>query len=497
MNKINKATKLFVSVMMVVSTLGVPIYSSRVVHAEDEIIAQDESINTKKVTFHIVDKNGNYVVGVNYHFQGTSQIDGVTDKDGPFELELPIGSYSLSFTPPEGSDLTLTVGHIDLEGDLARDSYVFTLYDDWTSGRARFHLSRNQVVGFDESTQEFQYESVPLPNEPYQIISNETSEVVDEGVSDEKGNIVSKVLNCSDQSIYSIKAGGYIAETGLGHGDDYSDVRFNLYGFYSYTYNLVDNETKKEIQTDDLYGVYLNKNIMNGDKIAVKKGTLISTFKYSDFSEAYWTILRNVQYQYMEDGYFIIKQIASGNGKNDDAIILMDDSSDSVTRTVYQNKIQVNATNGENQIIQGTSYILTQLDEDGNKINVYYEGKDQDVLNGFEPGTYLLEASADGYKSVSKEAEIKDSSDVQVIDVMLEKNEVVKPDQPSTDDKDNTGTTTKPDIPSTDDKTDTPSTPTTNVEVKTEGNVPTVSLDTNKEELVKILVESGALTKEE
>lgn len=65
------------------------------------------------------------------------------------------------------------------------------------------------------------------------------------------------------------------------------------------------------------------------------------------------------------------------------------------------------------------------------------------------------------------------------------------------DGKDNSGTTTKPDVPATDDKTDTPSTPTTNVEVKTEGNVPTVSLDTNKEELVKILVESGALTKEE
>lgn len=65
------------------------------------------------------------------------------------------------------------------------------------------------------------------------------------------------------------------------------------------------------------------------------------------------------------------------------------------------------------------------------------------------------------------------------------------------DGKDNSGTTTKPDVPATDDKTETPSTPTTNVEVKTEGNVPTVSLDTNKEELVKILVESGALTKEE
>lgn len=65
------------------------------------------------------------------------------------------------------------------------------------------------------------------------------------------------------------------------------------------------------------------------------------------------------------------------------------------------------------------------------------------------------------------------------------------------DDKDNNSSTTKPDVPATDDKTDTPSTPTTNVEVKTEGNVPTVSLDTNKEELVKTLVESGALTKEE
>lgn len=65
------------------------------------------------------------------------------------------------------------------------------------------------------------------------------------------------------------------------------------------------------------------------------------------------------------------------------------------------------------------------------------------------------------------------------------------------DDKDNNSSTTKLDAPSTDDKTDTPSTPTTNVEVKTEGNVPTVSLDTNKEELVKTLVESGALTKEE
>ena len=65
------------------------------------------------------------------------------------------------------------------------------------------------------------------------------------------------------------------------------------------------------------------------------------------------------------------------------------------------------------------------------------------------------------------------------------------------DDKDNNSSTTKPDVPSTGDKTDTPSTPKTNVEVKIEGNVPTVSLDTNKEELVETLVESGALTKEE
>ena len=499
MIKFNKATKLFVSAMMVVSTLSVPIYSLRVVHAEDETINSEESVRTKTMTFHIVDRDGNYVSGVHYEFSGSDHtsngpvyytFEGETT-DGPLVIEnMNYAYYSVRLTPPEDSELTNDAVSFTVD-NFSRDEYYFSLLEGYGGGIARLHLYQSKLIGFDS---DFEYEQVPLINQNYQIC-NSNGFAFAMGTTDDNGDLVSNVILYGK---YYVQVGNLKSKSFyIDRTDVYNDIDVSSNNFDAYYLQIFDPLTNNNISKnyERQYELVTVKDILNenGD-IIINKGQIITSglMFISDLCFGPMTF----PMEYVKDGYFAIKKVDSSTVE-DDSIILLDSNSRTIKKVLYKSKVQLNAKDNNNQVVQNVIYTLTKLDENGNKTNVYYEGKDQDVLKGFEPGTYLLEASAEGYKSISREVEIKDSSDVQVIDVMLEKNEVVKPDQPSTDDKDNTGTTTKPDIPSTDDKTDTPSTSTTNVEVKTEGNVPTVSLDTNKEELVKTLVKSGALTKEE
>lgn len=499
MIKFNKATKLFVSAMMVVSTLSVPIYSSRVVHAEDETINFEESVRTKTMTFHIVDRDGNYVSGVHYEFSGSDYtsngpvyytFEGETT-DGPLVIEnMNYAYYSVRLTPQEDSELTNDAVSFTVD-NFSRDEYYFSLLEGYGGGIARLHLYQSKLMGFDGN---FEYEQVPLINQNYQIC-NSNGFAFAMGTTDDNGDLVSNVILYGK---YYVQVGNLKSKSFyINRTDVYNDIDVSSNNFDAYYLQIFDPLTNNNISKnyERQYELVTVKDILNenGD-IIINKGQIITSglMFISDLCFGPMTF----PMEYVKDGYFAIKKVDSSTVE-DDSIILLDSNSRTIKKVLYKSKVQLNAKDNNNQVVQNVIYTLTKLDENGNKTNVYYEGKDQDVLKGFEPGTYLLEASAEGYKSISREVEIKDSSDVQVIDVMLEKNEVVKPDQPSTDDKDNSGTTTKPDIPSTDDKTDTPSTPTTNVEVKTEGNVPTVSLDTNKEELVKTLVKSGALTKEE
>lgn len=425
MIKFNKATKLFVSAMMVVSTLSVPIYSSRVVHAEDDTTTQDESVNTKTMTFHIVDRDGNYVSGVHYEFSGSDHtsngpvyytFEGETT-DGPLVIEnMNYAYYSVRLTPPEDSKLTNDAGGF-IVGNFSRDEYYFSLLEGYGGGIARLHLYQSKLIGYDE---DFKYEQVPLSNQSYQIC-NSNGFAFAMGTTDESGDLVSDVILYGN---YYVQVGNLKSNSFyIDHTDIYNDI--DVLGNNDKTYYLqvfdplTDNNISENYEGQ--YEIVVAKDILNenGDIIIHKGQNISSGYTMLDTSYLFFSS-RTFPMGYIQNGYFGIRK-KDTSIVEDDSIILLDLDSTTIKKVLYKSKVQLNAKDNNNQVVQNVIYTLTKLDEKGNKTNVYYEGQDQDVLKGFEPGTYLLEASAEGYKSVSKEVEIKDSSDVQVIDVMLEK----------------------------------------------------------------------------
>ena len=460
MNKLNKAIKLFVSAMMIVSPIGVLISSASVIHAEEKTSLQQnvtqngairlefkapvvtgfkngkftyEMRGVSDITFLVIARNPIYVDNELRYNEGDVVAMIGTDENGIAQTvdELPEGDYTVvqrdevdesgNYYVDEKDVITTTVRHAEIGHYKEEKTLVKEAWDEelWVENTKYICNDCNQefnmITIHDHIAEELENGGkgsyrTETTRQLYDIVHHEPEYetkqvwVVDKEAWDEE--LVS-APNKKDVTV----------------GQNTLSLDFyNSYKEYTIAVNSKDSLGNVLNTPYELYAQY-NVNDMYGHPI-IKAGELIATSHYDSATgmQIFDTKIPGDVY-YAFDNHYYVKAKGEAGLLNTDSVGYITTTGDTnkvVDMTLDCTKLKIEINKGEDANFDKVNYEL--ILEDDPSVSYVGEGGTNDIyLNNLVPGKYILHLKKLGYKDLIETVIINNVNNLHYFEYQMEK----------------------------------------------------------------------------